>query len=282
MFFKTISAYQLAKPLDISKLADQLSQHTLRQPGDLELSTMGFVPVAGTDDQLVRTAGKYSMIRLAKVEKIIPTQVLNSETQKIVDSVEASTGIAMGKKLINRTRDDVLVKLMKTAFHKTTYTNAIISRDYIFVEASMNGSENLLSKLRGAVESLPAYPWLKCSLATLMTLWVTEGHPKDTELLNHIRLIGGDGQTAVFKNQSIHDTPQVESLISDGYFVDELSMEFNRTMSFILSSEGVVRRVKFLDGVADDDQSLDADIIVAGFEMTNLIIWLKEVTPSEV
>jgi recombination associated protein RdgC len=285
MFFKAMTPYKLTATLQMSDIEEQLSNFLIRQPGALEMAAIGFAPARGLE--MAPMVKDYAIVRLDKIEKIIPAVVLNKKTALRVKEMESITGDYLNKKAISEIKDQVLIEMMSVAFHKTTSTYAMLTPDYIIVNSpTSNTCEMLLAMLRKAIGSLPILPLAQNSLSSTLTNWATYnfGPPNKVVLTDYAKLIGGDGETLAIKGIDATDDPRVQSAIEDGYFVDGLGIEFDDSVASVITSEGVFKSVSFSDVLLESNDDIpkdeasarfDADLVIAGSEMVRIMKWVE-------
>ena len=176
----------------------------------------------------------------------------------------------------------LIQEMLPQAFTKKSVTRALVMPELNLIlvdSSSYSKAEELLALLRKALGSLPVIPlnyaeqvyvhltdWVKCHFA-----------PNPFETGSDCSIYGVDGEIIQFKNQYLPEE-EVTAHIESGKKVMKLELKYGRSMSFIICSDGSLKRIKFSpefmaanDEVGDVAARLDADFILCAKELRSLM-----------
>jgi recombination associated protein RdgC len=295
MWFKNLSLLRL--PRDFSLAADHfeqaLAEHPLRSPGPLELETRGFLtPFSRDDAALSHGSGDALLFCLGQESKLLPSSVLRHEVSARIAQHEAETGRIPGKRMRNEFREAALGELLPRAFIKRARVGAYWdgpSRLLVVDSSSDRSTELVASAVREALGSFPARPLAtEASLTLLMSAWLISGElPRGFELGDEIELKDPSDNSSVLRGR--HHDLTAESIREHarcGNQVTQLGLIFEGRIDFVLDARLKLRKVSFLDIVADKldaqdgadpDQILDAEFALMSLELRRLFARLDEI-----
>jgi recombination associated protein RdgC len=296
MWFKNIQLFGLVDgfTLDSAELSEALSSKPLREVGALEIETSGFAsPYSRADERLVHTIGKSHLFRLGAHKKILPGSVVNEEIAKKVDSIKAKEAREVGRKERMRLKDDVLTELLPRAFSQPSSTDAYIDgkNGWLIVDAgARKKAETLTEELRKTLGSmkLVAAPDI-ASLRSVMTTWLKDdalpdgfGFGDEIDLKDE----AGDGSIARCRKQDL-SAGEVREHLKAGKEVTALALNFGDRLSFVLTEQGGLKKLKFQDVVQEAignnndglEAELDARFALMQLEIEQLLKVLLKVVP---
>ena len=273
MWFKNIQLFGLvdAFSLDSAELAEALKTKPLREVGALELETTGFAsPFSRADERLLHTIGRAHLFRLGANRKLLPGGVINEEIAKKVESIKLKESREVGRKERNRLKDDVLTELLPRAFSQPSATDAYIDgkNGWLVVDAgARKKAETVTEELRKTLGSLKlGTPPDVASLRAVMTGWLRDDAlPGGFTFGDEIDLKdeAGDGSIARCRKQDL-TAGEVREHLKAGKEVTAIALNFGDRLSFVLSEQGGLKKLKFLDVVQEalgnDNEGLDAEL----------------------
>jgi recombination associated protein RdgC len=295
MWFKNLSMLRLPAgfTIDTAAFEHALGDHRLRSPGPLECETRGFLsPFAREDAALSHGIQDALLFCLGEESRLLPSSVLNDAISERIAEHEAKTGRKPGKRLRNEFREAALGELLPRAFIKRSRTGAYWdapSRMLAVDSSSDSSAEAVATAVRDALGSFPARP-LACeaSLTLLMSEWLIAGElPEGFEFGDAVELKDPSDQSTVVRGVH-HDltTDEIREHARCGKQVTKLGLIFDGRIGFVLDAKLVLRRVRFLDVVADQldaqdgadaDTILDAEFTLMSLELRRLIARIDEV-----
>ena len=293
MWFHDLSLLRLPADatIDPAELESALSQHPLRSPGPLEFETRGFVSPFSRDDAAFTLGSQgAALFCLGEESRLLPASVLSDAISERIAEHQANTGRKPGKRLRNEFREAALAELLPRAFIKRARTSAYLSAPFLVVDtASDSAAEAVATALRDALGSFPARP-LACeaSAALLMSEWLIAGQlPEGFEFGDECELKDPSDQAMVARFRH-HDltNDEVREHARCGKQVTQLGLIFDGRIGFVLDAKLKLRRLRFLDIVADQldaqdgadaDSILDAEFALMSLELARLFARLDEV-----
>lgn len=293
MWFHDLSLLRLPADFTIDQVAlsDALAEHPLRSPGPLEMETRGFVsPFAGDDGGLTLGSQDAVLFCLGHESRLLPASVLNDAIAERIAEHQAKTGRKPGKRLRNEFREAALSDLLPRAFIKRARTSAYLDGRMLVVDTSSDSAaEAVATAVRDALGSFPARP-LACeaSATLLMSEWLIASQlPEGFEFGDECELKDPSDMAMVarFRNHDL-TAEEVREHARCGKQVTQLGLIFDGRIGFVLDAKLKLRRLHFLDIVADQldaqdgadkDQLLDAEFTLMRLELARLFARLDEV-----
>ena len=293
MWFHDLSLLRLPADatIDPAELELALSQHPLRSPGPLEFETRGFVSPFSRDDAAFTLGSQgAALFCLGEESRLLPASVLSDAIAERIAEHQANTGRKPGKRLRNEFRDAALAELLPRAFIKRARTSAYLSAPFLVVDtASDSAAEAVATALRDALGSFPARPLACEASATLaMSEWLIAGQlPDGFEFGDECELKDPSDQAMVarFRNHDL-TTDEVREHARCCKQVTQLGLFFDGRIGFVLDAKLKLRRLHFLDIVADQldaqdgadaDSILHAEFSLMSLELRRLFFRLDEV-----
>lgn len=267
MWFKNLYLLQLNHDFTLTpeELHTALEGKPFLGCGKEQREASGWVsPLGRNSEQLVHVANGYMLITLAHQEKMLPASVIREELEATVAEIEEKEGRKVGKREKQDLRDEIEFELLPQAFTRTKKLDAWLDPQHgwmVLNTSSSTQGERLTHLLRSSLGSLPATP-PKTDLnpATLMTQWLAEeGSLPAPFMLGEdceLRSQGDEQRVAVFKRHEL-TTEEVQTNLANGKVVSKLGLVWDEKISFMLSDDLAIRRVRFLDVL--EDSLKDAD-----------------------
>lgn len=290
MWFKNLYLLRLSSDFTLTPedLHEALESKPFLGCGKELREASGWVsPFGRNSEQLLHAANGYLLLTLAHQEKLLPASVIREELDTLVAEIEEKDGRKVGKREKQDLRDEIEFELLPQAFTRTRKMDAWIDQQHgwmIINSSSNTQAERLTHLLRSTLGSLPVTPpKTDMSPATLMTQWLADDHTLPAPfVLGEECELKGQGEeksVAVFKRHEL-TTEAVQANLAAGKTVSKLGLVWDEKISFILTDELAVRRVRFLDVLEDnlkdaDPQShaekLDIEFTLMTGEVTKLL-----------
>lgn len=290
MWFKNLSLLRL--PIDYTptvgvEFEQALSEYPLRSPGPLELETRGFVsPFSRADGTMTLVSSQNkTLFCLGTETRLLPASVLRDEVNARIAGHESISGRKPGKRLRNDIREAALGELLPRAFIKRARVGAYIDASHRFLvvdTASDTAAEAVCSAVREALGTFPARPLAaEASLTLLMSEWLISGNlPKGFELGDQVKLQDPSDTASTVRGTHIDPTAnEIREHGRCGKQVTQLGLIFDGRISFVLDAKLKIRKLSFLDVVADKldaqdgadpDTLLDAEFFPMSAELSRL------------
>lgn len=269
MWFKNLYLMRTAEGFEIdqNELESALQNKPKAALGAEQFENAGFVsPFGGDSSVMCHAVSGYSLFTLAHERKLLPGSVVREETDKIVKALEAKENRKVGSKEKKGIRDEVEFDLVSKAFSKTTKADGYFTPDgwLVINTASATVAERVTKNLRECFTAhqmtLPVTPAIvKQSPTSTMTEWVKSGFPPAPFTLGEsVELISQDDDksTAKFARHEL-SSDEVQANIEAGKVVSKLALVWDEKISFTLSSDLVISKVKFLDVLQDSMKDED-------------------------
>lgn len=269
MWFKNLYLMRTAEGFDIGE--NELESALRNKPkvalGAEQFENAGFVsPFGGDSSVMCHSVAGYSLFTLAHEQKMLPASVVREELDKVVKALEARESRKVSNKEKKDIRDEVEFDLVSKAFSKTTKTDGYFTPDgwLIINTSSATVAERVTKSLRECFTAhqmnLPVTPAItaNASLHT-MTEWVASGFPPAPFTLGEsVELTSQDDDksTAKFARHEL-SSGEVQANIEAGKLVSKLALVWDEKISFTLSDELVISKVKFLDVLQDSMKGED-------------------------
>lgn len=293
MFFKNCTMFRLPAGYTLpEEIESALADCELASPGPLELETRGFLsPFSRDGAAFTLTSSGCTLLNVATDQRLLPASVLQDAVAARVAEHEDTTGRKPGKRARSDFREAALGELLPRAFIKRTRTGAYFdasSRLLVVDTASNKAAENVVTAIREALGSFPARPLAtEASLNLLMSEWLISGRlPDGFEFGNEVELKDPSDTASVVRGR--HRDLTAEEIIEHarcGNQVTQLGLIFDGRIGFVLDAQMRLRKLSFLDVVADQldtdgtdpDQILDAEFALMSLELRRLFARLDDV-----
>jgi recombination associated protein RdgC len=289
MWFKNLYLLQLSPDFTLTPedLHTALEAKPFMGCGKEQRESIGWVPPLGRhSEQLVHVANGYMLLTIAHQERMLPSSVIREELDERVALLEDKESRKVSNCEKKDMREQIEFELLPQAFTRTRKMDAWLDLEQgwmIVNTSSSTQAERMTKLLRTTLGSLPvAAPKTDSSPTNLMTQWLNEGVLPVPFALGEeceLRSQGDEKSVAVFKRHEL-TTDVVQANLAAGKMVSKLGLVWDEKISFILSDELQLRRVRFLDVLEDslkdsDPQShaekLDIEFSLMTGEVTKLL-----------
>lgn len=265
MWFKNLCIYRLRAELSWSD--DELEQALAQSPfipcGSQDLARVGWVPAMPEGETLAHSANGHTLLSLRKQQKILPGPAVAEALDEKVKEIEREQARQIFRKERKQLKEEIVTSLLPRALTRSSRCSAYIDRQHGWLlvnSSSRNRAEELLSKLREDVVSLPIVP-LTCNStpAVVMTDWLLNGTlPAPFTLGQQCELRDAQESSNVVRvrGQELR-TDEVLQHIGAGKQVTKLELRWGETLDCMLDEELIVRRLRFSDAFQERIESLD-------------------------
>lgn len=264
MWYKNAIIYLLPDGWQLEAgFAEKLEQAAFTPCMGLDWFSEGFAPPTPFSSDLVFTAQNSNRVCLKHEEKVLPSatvrDLVNGKVAEIQEAEARNVWWIEKQQLKEQIVDDLLPR----ALTKSRRTEAIFDteRGYLLVnEASDKRAEQMLIKLREALGGLKvAMPYTRESPSSLMTEWLLQGHAEGDFELGYNVLLQGVGDVVpkvkISKKDLTH--PEVIQHAKNGMKVVELELEWREQISFTLTQNFALKRIRFLDVLQEEAEQGD-------------------------
>lgn len=235
---------------------------------DLQLVSSGFTPVR--DGELAYKQGKHTLLRFTIEKKHIPGSAVAVKLEEVCAELEKSQGFPPGKKQRKEAKERVIDALLPRALSTRRTTQIWIDQDQhrvVIDSASSAVCDEIvkaLLKLFGDI-GLQDVRWPR---ARVVTTWL-EDEPADFTIDDAVVLQypGEKGKRVKFERSGEIDLDVLEHL-GRGAYVDSVAMTFASRLSFVMTDNMRIRRIKALDIIQEGrDAEKDVDRFASDVEL---------------
>ncbi|MGB3918919.1 recombination-associated protein RdgC [Thiothrix litoralis] len=267
MWFKNLYLLRLSSDFTLTpeELHEALESKPFLGCGNELREASGWVsPFGRNSEQLVHAANGCLLLTLAHQEKLLPASVIREELDALVAEIEEKDARKVGKREKQDLRDEIEFELLPKAFTRTKKMDAWIDvpNGWMIINSSSNTQgERLTHLLRSTIGSLPVTPpKTDMSPAVMMTQWLADDHtlPAPFALGEECELKGQgeENSVAVFKRHELN-AEVVQANLAAGKTVSKLALVWDNKISFMLTDELGIRRVRFLDVLEENLKDAD-------------------------
>ena len=287
MWFKTIRAYRLSQPFDLSPetLGEQLAQRAFSPCAKSQPVSIGWVPPLGSESgELVHAAGGRLLLKLRREERLLPATVVREQLEEKIAEIEERDGRKVYRKERLTLKDEIVQDCLPRAFTRSGSVFAYLDTraNWVFVDAaSASRAEELLNLLRECSGSFPVLlPQVNDAPAAVMSNWLVHRNLPDDFVLGGECELREPGDEGVVRCRGVDLlSEEVETHLHAGRQVARLALTWEDRVSFLLAEDLCLRRLRFADELlqenedipeADDAARLDADFALMADAVTGL------------
>ena len=281
--------YRLLSPWGMSqaRLEEALQSAHFVECGPSQEKSVGWVEPRGqADGACVEVVAGQWILKWMMEVKSVPGSVVKRKVQEQVTHIEADTGRKPGKKEIRALGDDVRQSLLPMAFTKQSSVTLWLdpqAQRLVIDAASAAKADEVLTSLIKAVDGLAlGLIDTQTAPATAMAHWLgTQEAPQGFSVDRECELRAADESKAVVRyTRHALDTDEVSQHIAHGKVPTRLALTWNDRVSFVLTDALQLKKVAFLDVVADESPAsaadreqdhFDADVAIATGELRRLL-----------
>lgn len=287
--FKNAIIYQIMQAWqpDLQALEEALQKAVFQPCGPTQERALGWTAPRGLDHgALVESVGGQWIARCFSETKAVPAKILEQHVEKRCADIEREYGRKPGRKERKEIKDEARLTLLPQAFPKQNSTWVWIDPKarILLIDTSVQSRADDVTSL--LVEHLEGFGLhlldTKVSPQACMTDWLLEQEAPvnfSVDLDCELRL-NNDGQaTSVRYTQHALDTEEIRQHIQQGKLPVKVSLTWNDRVSFVLSEQLRLNKIKLLDVVFANDQdagdgedSFDVNAAIATGEISALLV----------
>lgn len=266
--FKSAVVYKMSEDFSVSleALEKQLPQFTFSPCSGQDLKKSGWVPALEKSDVLCYTAKGQILLTILTEDKILPASVIKEFLDEKVARIEEMEGKKVKKADKDRLKDEVIQDLLPRAFSKYNKTFIWIDnekKNIVVDSGSAKKAEDALALLRKTLGSLPVTPLTtETPIELTLTAWIKDQEiPEGFSVLDEAELkaVLEDGGVLTSKKEDLF-SDEIKQHIEAGKMVTKLSIGWRDRLTFTLSDDGLLKKVKLSDGVIEEgSQDIDKD-----------------------
>ncbi len=283
MWFKNLRLFRLTQPWTLTheELHEKLSAFVFNPCGNLDLFRYGFIPPLGQDsEELVHSTQGRMMICAKRQEKILPSGVIKEQVEEKILSIENTEQRKLSRKEKQSLKDEIIFSLLPKAFTRSRLDFAYIDpkANWIVVNsASAKRAEDLMSKLREALGSLPSIPLATKHLPTqIMTRWLREATAgAELELGDECELVASkDGRIIRCKKQDL-TASEIRNHLDLGMQVNKLTLIWKESVHLLIDEQCAIKRLKFEGEITNPSNERQPETKAEQFDLDFSIMALE-------
>ena len=285
MFFKSLHLYRLPEQsVTLDALRKQLGSHAFTACSPHDFESCGWIaPFEG--GERAHAVGDDWLVCLQTETKILPASVIRNEADKRAQKIEDEQGFKVGRKQMKELREQVTQELLPRAFTRIRRTHAWLNirAGWMAIDAaSASRAESVLDHLRFSLDDFPVTLLrTERSPVSVMSDWLTSGEASHSFTIDQdctVTSFSADRREVSYRH-GLHDE-QIREHIAAGCRPVKLALTFNDRLSFVLTADGVLKRLEFLDvvreSITDDDREdaqalFDAEFALMAGELRHLL-----------
>ena len=265
--FKNAKIYRIksASPFwDLEGLNEALEGHAYVPAGELQRQSIGWVPPREGADLAHAVSGKL-LLTLRIEAKLLPGKAIAQATTARALEIEHQQGYKPGKKQLKEIRDAIIDEKLPTAL--TQYDDIRlwidpIERWLIIDTSTPSKADTVIGLLAKCVDPFPLENlYVAQSPASAMTGWLADDAPPDNFTIDQDAELRASGESRAairYVHHSI-DADEVRRHIQSGKQCTRLAMTWSDRISFELTEELDIRRIRPLDVLKENHPAEDTD-----------------------
>lgn len=281
MWFKQIQLFQLAESTDLSidHLLEELKVFAFRPCLASMPTSTGWISPIDNDDEnspLARCINGYTMLCLQIEEKILPASVVRHELAKKINKIEKAEDRKVRHSEKLTLKDELIVTLLPRAFSKFIKLYAYIDhkhRRIIFSAANAKRVEQFISFFNKTLSDNVCTLSVN-NISSLMTHWLkNQDYPKSFSIEKACVLQDPAQQTRVIRCQQQNlFSISVQSFLKEGCEVQQLAVNWQDRVTFILSQDFSLKSIKFQEEILFQAQEMEPETKEQQFDADFLIM----------
>lgn len=275
-FFKNAIIYRISNPMSLmaqlATIEQQLLPFQFTPCGSQDTARTGWVPATAFSQTLKHDANGQYLLTVQRQEKILPGPVIKQELNARIAKLESEQGRKLKKTEKDSLKDEVLQSLLPRAFTKDSRTQLwidITSGLIVVDTSSARKAEDALALLRKSLGSLPVIPLtIENPVELTMTEWVRSGNAPAGFAIGdaaELKAILADGGIARVKKQDLV-SDEIATHIEAGKVVTKLALDWQQRVTFTLTNDAILTRLKFCDELIDQNDDIDREDVLARFD----------------
>lgn len=268
MWFKNLYLFKLNSEFThtAEELHEALGKKIFTPCSAGQRETTGWVsPLGKNSESLTHAANGYILVTMARQEKILPTSVVRDELDERVETIQNNENRKVSNREKKDLREEIEFELLPRAFARTQKFDAWIDprNGWIVVNTSASGrAEALTELLRESIGSLPSsLPETNIPVITSMTGWLKDQKTPVPFLLGsecELKSQGEDKSVVTFRKHEL-TADEIHTNLDSGKLATKLGLEWDEKISFVLTEDFQIKKLKFLDVLSDklDDDNAE-------------------------
>ncbi len=238
-------------------------------PLDHEFGSSGWAPVF--EGAYMFALPGHTLLYFLQEKKTVPASAVKRLAAARAAEMEKEQGFAPGKKMMKELRERITDELPR-ALSSQLRTAVWIDREKhrVVIDSTSNATIEAVEKLLTLTFpnlGLQDVSWPRAQVVTEWMFTEPEGFTVDDEV--SLAYPGEAGKTVKFKAANLAGQDVLEHIQKGGAKVETLAMTFDSRMSFVMTDNCQLRRLKALD-VLRDQETTDVDRFTNDFTLMTL------------
>lgn len=278
--FKSLVVYKMSDDLNIEvdALVKQLPSFSFSPCSGQDIKKSGWIPSLKGSEELCHHSNGQILLTIQTEEKILPASVIKEFLEEKIARVEEMEGRKLKKADKDSLKDQVIQELLPRAFSRYNETPIWINNatKRIMVEAgSAKKAEDSLALLRKTLGSLPVVPVMtETPIELTLTSWIKDQViPEGFTVLDEAELkaVLEDGGVITSKKEDLFND-EIKQHIEAGKLVTKLAVDWKEKISFTISCDGLLKKIKFSDAVMEQTADIDKDDAAQKFDADFVLV----------
>jgi len=289
--FRNLRFYRVTSPWPESEeaLSDILSKNTFSPCGSFSERSAGWeAPGNRDDDPLCRRVNGADLMQLRTQSRLLPAAAIKEVLEERVVEFRARMEQEPSRAELRNLKEETRDKLLPKALVKSERTNAcfIHSESLLVIDAgTVTKAEWLIDQLRACFDQFFCTPLaFNNAPGDLLTGIFMGDSPLGFSLGRECRMQDVMDSKSMVSWRDFELTDHtIRQHVVDGMRLTHLGVGFDEVMNCVISDEGIVSKVKFIEGEAVDNwgkedplAKLDADFVLLTAAVRRLIEDLKK------
>lgn len=264
--FKSLVIYKMNDDLkvDVEELAEKMPDFKSTPCSGSDIKKSGWIETVKGSEELPYSSNGQTLLTMLTEEKMLPSSVIKEEVEKKIERFEEREGRKPKKTEKDSFKDEVIQELLPRAFSRYNQTKIWINnaKKVIMVEAgSAKKAEDALALLRKTLDSLPVTPFsTETPIEITLTSWIKEQViPDGFTVLDEAELKAVlEGGVLTSKKEDLF-SDEIKQHIEAGKVVTKLALDWQEKVSFAISEDGLIKKIKFADAIKDKNSDIDKE-----------------------
>ena len=270
----------------LTDIESRLSRARFVECGATQSESIGFIePRSEKHAALVEQVAGQLILKVCTETKAIPGGVVKAELERRLDAVETETGRRPKGKRAKELKEEIVRELLPRAFPKRGHTTVWIApedRLMVIGVASPKRADRVVSQLVDLLAGGFRVTQMQTQLSasTAMSGWLSEKEPPPGFTIDReceLKQPDSEKSTVRYARHTL-EIDEVGEHIRQGKLPTQLAMTWNSRVSFVLSEQGALKKIKLLDVVlegqekkGEGDGGFDADVAIMTGELGQMI-----------
>jgi recombination associated protein RdgC len=283
--FKNVMLYRTGEGWtpSLPKIEEALQRARFVECRPTQEKSSGWTPPRGErEGALVESVGGQLLMKFMIETKMLPATVVRRKLDERVEQIEAQSGRKPGKNQKLELKEQITASLLPQAFTKQASVTVWIDPKARFLVIDTTTKARADEVMTSLIRSLEGFTVALIKTAfspgAAMSEWLVSREApgsfyldRECELKSH-----DDMQSAVRYSRHALDIAEIRQHVAGGKMATRLGMAWEDKITFVLTDEMQVRRIRFQDGVlkggeGEEEDRFDTDATIATGELAKLI-----------